>query len=91
MSVFIITVDEHPAPWEDYSYVYAVVIGDFRKAGEVFNEIEEDHPDWIVNLEEVEHVINGEGGEVYGETFGKCVKCGLNIRNAEKHRKHCLI
>jgi len=89
MSVYIIKVDETPQPWEDHFYVYCVVIGAFEKCGEVFNQIEADHPEWIVNFEEVEHIIDVFGSDTYGETFGKCRKCGLNITNVGQHRLHC--
>ena len=51
--LWVIKIDETPEPWEDYSYVYAVVRGTKEQANEYCKWINDKEPEWLVWAAEV--------------------------------------
>ena len=43
-----IRVDETPEPWEDYSYLYSIVVGTKEEVKEYTDELEAKNPEWFV-------------------------------------------
>lgn len=45
---WVIQVDETPEPWEDYSYIYCVVIGTKDRVEKYTDELKSKNPEWMV-------------------------------------------
>ena len=46
--VHVVNVDETPEPWEDYSYIYAVVVGTTTQVGKYKEALQSINPKWLI-------------------------------------------
>lgn len=43
-----ITVDETPEPWEDYGYLYCIVMGTEENVQKYVDELKDANPEWMI-------------------------------------------